>query len=400
MPVRLVREAGTGAHVPLLDGTTTIGRDEASTLVLKSPKVAARHARLRYRKGQWLLSAEDDQPLYVGTERVPMLPLADGDMLGFGADAPDDPSRQLLFRDRLGGAFVANGDGWVEAWRNHPASEDPANGPEQYGEGESLANRDMAHVRHVRRKGASDLVVKRLGPIVDLAAGGRFLRVLARLAGAPHATLASLHDGGLIRREDALHRYMVTVFLPGQTAKALVGIGGLEAPEVLRILRSLSAGVGHLHRRGLLHRDVSPGNVLVRPDGSGALIDFDQVLPEEDAGRPALGVVGTPGYLAPEAVVAGGPAVGAPADVFGIAAVGYALLCGHAPVEGEDLLDTLGSAFRPPPKPQELGVEVPPALESLLFEGMASEPAARPTADDFHRQLAFAAAQMGLGEGV
>ncbi len=400
MPVRLVRDAGSGAHVPLLDGPTTIGRDEASTVVLTDPRVGSRHARLRYRKGQWLLSAEDDQAVYVGTKRVPMLPLTDGDVLGFGVDAPDDPSRQLLFRDRLQGAFVSAGDSWIEAWANHPASADPANGPEQYGEGESMATRDSAHVQHVRREGAPDLVVKRLGPVVDAAAGERFLRVVARLAGAPHPALAGLHDGGLVRVEDTLHRFMVTVFIRGQTAKTLVDIGGLDAAAVLRVLLGLSAAVGHLHHRGLLHRDVSPGNVVVRPDGTGTLIDFDQVLPEEDASRPSLGIVGTPGYLAPEAVIAGGPAVGQQADVFGIASVGYALLCGHAPVEGEDLLDTLGSAFQTPPRPGELGLDVPPAMESLLFRALDPDPKARPTALELHRQLAFAAAQMGLGEGV
>jgi serine/threonine protein kinase len=400
MPVRLIRDAGVGAHVPLLDGPTTIGRDETSTIVLTDPRVGSRHARLRYRKGQWLLSAEDEQVLYVGTERVPMLPLSDGDVLGFGVDAPDDPSRQLLFRDRMQGAFVATGESWIEAWANHPASSDPANGPERYGEGESLTTRDSAQVEHVRREGAPDLVVKRLGPVANTETAERFLRVIARLAGAPHPALAALHDGGVVRVGDALHRFMVTEFVRGQTAKVLVDIGGLDAAAVLPVLLGLSAGVGHLHHRGLLHRDVSPGNVLVRPDGTGALIDFDQVLPEEDAGRASLGVVGTPGYLAPEAVVAGGPAVGPPADVFGIGAVGYALLCGHAPAEGDDLLDTLGAAFQMPPRPGELGLEVPPAMESLLFRALAPDPKDRPTASGFHRQLAFAAAQMGLGEGV
>jgi serine/threonine protein kinase len=109
------------------------------------------------------------------------------------------------------------------------------------------------------------------------------------------------------------------------------------------------------------------------------------------------GVVGTPGYVAPEEVARGGAAVGPAADVYGTAAVGYAMLTGAPPVGGGDVLDVLARAGRPPTTPRELGVAVPEALEGALLGALHHDPARRPDAASFVRALAFADASLAVG---
>jgi serine/threonine protein kinase len=91
-------------------------------------------------------------------------------------------------------------------------------------------------------------------------------------------------------------------------------------------------------------------------------------------------VVGTPGFVAPEAVLAGGPPPTRSADVYGLAAVGYALLCGRSPAAGEDVLAALARSASRPPTPAELGIDVPAPLEKLLFQGLEADPRRRPSA--------------------
>jgi serine/threonine-protein kinase len=134
-----------------------------------------------------------------------------------------------------------------------------------------------------------------------------------------------------------------------------------------------------LHARGIVHRDVAPSNIVLGPEWHATLIDYGQSL-EGPGGAPRRGgVVGTPGYVSPEEVLRGGEAVGPAADVYGLAAVGYALFTGRPPAQGEDVLETLAKSNRKPPRPRELGIELPRKLEKALMKGLASDPARRPT---------------------
>ncbi len=257
-------------------------------------------------------------------------------------------------------------------------------GPDQWGASETIGGRDPARCRRV-----AGLVVKRLGRLRAEDHRARYLQLLQRIADAESPALARLVDGG-IAQEDG-ERWMATAWAEGRTAREEVEAGGVDAVEMVRILRPVAEGLARMHAHGLVHRDVSPGNVIVTEDG-GVLIDYGQTILIEDGAPPSRGVVGTPGFVAPEEVLEGGAAVAPPVDVFGLAAVGYALVTGAPPARGEDVLDVLAQAAALPPRPSELCVDMPESIDLVLMRGLAREPTERPSAADFARSLQLARA--------
>jgi len=391
MPVAFVRDDATAARVPITAGRFWIGRDFDCHLVLRDPRVAPRHARLRYVKGEFVLAATEDELVYVNGAGVPMLPLRDGDVVQLTDPQEANPVR-LRFSNPMEGSFVAEGVSWAEAWSNHPASRDPKNGPDAWGAGKPIGSRDDRSRRVTREAQGDSLIVKVLGPVSSFDAGDRFLRTLTVLSGGPHSALACVVDGGLAHTEEGYVRWMATRFEIGQPSSDLVRIGGIDPAQALTALCSACDGVAHMHARGVIHRDISPGNLIVRPDGTGVLIDFGHAARMQEGTQPSPGVLGTPGYIAPEVVMEGTsltPAV----DVYALAAVGYALVAGRAPAQGEDVLDTLAKAGELPPRLEELGRRVHTAMQSALMSGLLRVPADRPSAKELSRALSFAAAQ-------
>ncbi|MHC5011520.1 MAG: FHA domain-containing protein, partial [Planctomycetota bacterium] len=195
MPIALVSEEDGTRRIPLVFDPFVLGREASSHLVVADPRVAERHATVRYLKGEHVLRAE--APVTVNGKSVPFFPLQDGDRVHLGEPgAPISPV--FRFENRLHNAFVPPGASLAEAWMAHPAFAESGHGPAQYPDGERVAGRDPARCRRVADPaGGGDLVVKILGPVRSPADGDRHLRLLTMLAGSPHPTLALVVDGGL-----------------------------------------------------------------------------------------------------------------------------------------------------------------------------------------------------------
>lgn len=354
MPVALIRTEPSRAYAPLASLTVRLGSAPDCDIVDPAPGVGPVHARLRYVKGAWLLTSADDQRVLVNDEAVPLLHLQDGDVLRL---APQ--GRPWTFRDRLADTFIAPGMTIAQTWCAHPRFREPGHGP---------ADAE-----------APDRVVKRGLGLRRADDAERHLRLLARLGGSPHRALARLVDGGLHPHEDAVARWMATRYVQGTVASEAIQEFGLPPARVLPALRDLAAGLAHLHARGVIHRDVAPGNVVLTADGA-VLIDFDRALLADEPRATSAGVTGTAGYVAPEEVLEGPGAVTPAVDVYGLCAVGYALLVGHAPAGGEHVLDALSRAARRAVPPAELGVDLPPAFEQALLAGLDPDPTRRPGA--------------------
>lgn len=242
-------------------------------------------------------------------------------------------------------------------------------------------------------------VLKRLPPARAAAADARHLALLDALSRVSHAHLARVVAGG-VNRDGERVRWLATRFVEGTSAKDVVARGGLPPDRTLAVLQAASRGLEHLHAGGVVHRDIAPGNVILRVDGGAVLIDFGNAVL---TGRPlpySAGIVGTPGYVAPEVVVRGAAAVTPAVDIYGLAAVGYALLTGGAPAQGEDLLDTVAGAARPPPRPRDLGVDVSDDFEATLLEALAPDPVVRPDAATLVAALAALDGQAGPGSSA
>lgn len=391
MTALLIRDGPLGPRVPITSNPFWIGRDPACQLVLDG--VAARHARLRYVKGEYMLSAAEGETVWVNGKPVPMMLLHDGDEVAF-TDPADDVAPGMRFLNRMHDAFIPEGASLAEAWANHPGSREPQNGPGRFGDGAPIGKRPIGRLRCVDVGQWEEVVVKILGPCGSPAEGDRFLRLLTALTGTRHPALAATVDGGLAWEGDTFVRWMATHYVDGLTARTIIRLHGFEVASILRILRTLAAGLRQLHARGVVHRDVSPGNIVVEEEGDAVLIDYGNAVLWEEGVAPSRGVVGTPGYLAPEEVLEGGARVTPAVDVYGLAAVGHALLTGAPVATGEDVLETLSRSTTRPTSLREMGIEVPEALDAALLSALSPEPAERPSMAAFERAMSFAEAQL------
>ncbi|MCW8141381.1 MAG: serine/threonine protein kinase, partial [Planctomycetota bacterium] len=187
----------------------------------------------------------------------------------------------------------------------------------------------------------------------------RFMReaeAMAAVEGHPH--VLRVHTVG----EDAGRLFIGMEWAAGGTLAERLGAGPLPVDEALALARALAAALAHVHARGVLHRDVKPGNVLLDEAGTPRLADFGIArLRGAQALTQSRDVLGTIGYMAPEQATAAAT-VDERADIFGAAAVVY-----HA-LTGRPLRESLGDVLvgRTGPPPRALRPEVPRWLEQVL----------------------------------
>ncbi|MEV6616505.1 bifunctional serine/threonine-protein kinase/ABC transporter substrate-binding protein [Streptomyces sp. NPDC051051] len=185
---------------------------------------------------------------------------------------------------------------------------------------------------------------------------------------------------------DAEAPWLATAFVPGPSLGEAVTAYGPLAERGLRLLGArLAEALGEVHRAGLVHRDLKPGNVLIAHDGP-RLIDFGIARAPEDRSLTATGmVVGTPGYLSPEqAGGGGGDGIGPASDVFSLGCVLAFAATGRAPF-GSGTVDAL--LYRAVHDPADLD-GVPAGLLGVLGRCLEKDPDRRPAAGELVRELA------------
>jgi eukaryotic-like serine/threonine-protein kinase len=157
-------------------------------------------------------------------------------------------------------------------------------------------------------------------------------------------------------------------------ADLLARRGRLGVGRTLSILRQLSAALAAAHEAGVVHRDVKPANVLVRPDGVVKITDFGIAASAASAALTETGqVVGTARYLSPEQARGkrGTPA----SDVYALGLVGYECLAGHPAFDGPDPVQVAARQVTEPPPP--LPPDVPEPVRGLVQTATAKDPARR-----------------------
>lgn len=207
----------------------------------------------------------------------------------------------------------------------------------------------------------------------------RFAREVQAVRGLEHPNVVRCYDAG----HDRGLPYLALEWIDGESlAHTLRRVGPLPIAEALRIGRALCEAVAHLHDHGLLHRDLKPDNVLLAGDGRVVLADFGLVF-DVDPGQESLtatgNMLGTPGYWPPEQALGQRERIGVGSDVYGLGAVLYAALTARPPRAETDLQDMLASFHTTVDAPAELRPDVPPELDALVLECLASDPSERPT---------------------
>jgi eukaryotic-like serine/threonine-protein kinase len=231
------------------------------------------------------------------------------------------------------------------------------------------------------------VAVKRIAMHDDAAAvrAEREARAAARLS---HPGIVALYESG--RDDEAF--YLVSELVRGRTLAELMRDGELSDRDVLRVGVALCDALAHAHGRGVIHRDVKPGNVIVpdRPhDGAGVakLTDFGVARMVGDDALTITGdVVGTLAYMAPEQ--AAGGEVGEEADLYALALVLYEALSGVNPVRGRPAAATARRVGARLPALGRLRRDLPLELCQALDRGVLARPEQRGTLADLRAALA------------
>ena len=219
----------------------------------------------------------------------------------------------------------------------------------------------------------------------------RFLREARLVAGLEHPNVLPVYDFGTQTVEGAEVSYLVMPLVLGGSLKGHI-TGPMPYGIAVAWLQAVSAALDHAHAKGILHRDVKPGNVLLDSQGRPLLADFGLARSSESiSGLTQTGtVLGTPLYMAPEQAMGG--TLDGRADQYALAVIAFEILTGLVPFRADSPLAVLHQHVSvPPPPASSIIPAIPPAADAVLSKALAKKPADRfPSCSAFVEALAGA----------
>jgi eukaryotic-like serine/threonine-protein kinase len=205
----------------------------------------------------------------------------------------------------------------------------------------------------------------------------RFRREARSAARLSHPNIVSLHDYG--QTKDAY--YIVMEYIEGRTVADLIaGQGPINPVRVAEIATEVASALERAHQSGLVHRDVSAGNVMIGVSGEVKVTDFGiaRVMDEHDQQTTdgASAVFGTAAYISPEQ--AQGQEVDERTDLYSLGVVMFEMLTGRLPFIADNSLALASQhVLNEPPRPSSLNDSIPPQLDAIILRALAKRPEAR-----------------------
>jgi predicted Ser/Thr protein kinase len=241
-----------------------------------------------------------------------------------------------------------------------------------------VARGAMGVVYKARRAGVDKVVALKV-----LMAGERATpKQVARFEREAAAVRRFQHPGIVRIEETGAHQgfhYIAMEFVEGETLERMIKAGPRDPTASARVISAVADAVECIHRGGVVHRDLKPGNVIVDTSGQPKLIDFGlaKVVQEEKLTRSGV-MVGTPFYMAPEQVRGQGEKVGPASDVYALGAILFELVTGRQPFVGTNYGELFAAIVNTEPTPPTaLRPDLPPALEAIVLRCLRKEPEER-----------------------
>jgi eukaryotic-like serine/threonine-protein kinase len=223
----------------------------------------------------------------------------------------------------------------------------------------------------------------------------RFRREASSAAGLQHPNVVSVYDRG----EWEGTYYIAMEFLEGEPLKALIDREApLDPDRAIELTIQILRAARFAHRRGIIHRDFKPHNVMVDHEGRAKVADFGIARSGASDMTETGSIMGTAHYLSPEQ--AQGHQVSAQSDLYSVGIILYELLTGRVPFEGDAAVTiALKQVSEDPVPPSHYSPMITPQLEAVVLRALAKEPSQRfADADDFI--AALEAARAGLAAPV
>ncbi len=197
----------------------------------------------------------------------------------------------------------------------------------------------------------------------------RFQREATAAANLRHPNIVSVIDVGV---EDGMP-YMTMEYINGPSLATAIHRERLPLRRSLEIVRDVSQAIDFAHKKGIIHRDIKPGNVLLTSEGRPMITDFGLAKQLDSASHLTKTgtALGTPSYMAPEQAEGDARKVDHRADVYGLGAVLYHLLCGFAPFKGDTTVQTLYKVLtQDAPRPTRVVPSIPAEVETICLKAM------------------------------
>lgn len=212
----------------------------------------------------------------------------------------------------------------------------------------------------------------------------RFQREIKTIAQLEHPAIVSVYDVG---EHDGIP-FFVMRFMPGGSLSDMIKKGRFSLEDTARIVERLASALSYAHRKGFIHRDLKPDNILFNEDGYPFISDFGIAkFAEAHTNLTGSGIIGTPAYMSPEQAT--GDALDLRSDVYGLGVIVYQMLTGQQPYNADT---PMGVAIKhvtdPVPDILLAASDLPEAMSEVMKKVLAKDREQRyPSAVEFARAL-------------